>query len=103
MPISKEEQIITVFLHRFNRLFMPTLQQLKKKVERGEELEQSELIFLEQVLTATQDILPKMITHPKYGRIFVGAIRYYHSITKQALINSQNKTANNLSPTKGSE
>ena len=102
MPISKEEQIITVFLHRFNRFFVPTLKHLKIKVERGEELEQSELIFLEQVLTATQDILPKMITHPKYSRIFVGAIRYYNSITKQALINSQNNTVNDPGSTKDS-
>ncbi|WP_448547831.1 hypothetical protein [Thalassotalea fusca] len=89
MPISKDERIFTVFLQRFNRFFLPTLRMLKDKVERGEELEQSELEFLEQVFSATHDILPKIITNRKYYRIFIGAIRYYNDITNQALANAK--------------
>jgi len=92
MPISKEERIFTVFLQRFNRFFLPTLQRLKAKVDRGEELDQSELEFLEQVLSATRDILPKIITNRKYYRIFVGAIRYYNDITQKALANAQSNS-----------
>lgn len=101
MAISKEEQIITVFLHRFNRFFMPTLLQLKRKVDNGDELTSYEISFFEQVLTATRDILPKIITNQKYRGIFVGAIHYYSSITKQALINAENRKNQPSQSTKG--
>jgi len=102
MSISKEEQIITVFLQRFNRIFIPRLQQIEEKLDRGEELEQAELRFLEQVLTATSDILPKIITNREYNRVFVDAIFYYSSITTRALNNAQGKTPNEPNSVKGS-
>ena len=89
MPISKEERIFTVFLQNFDRHYMPTLIELKAKVERGETLEQSELLFLEQVFNATHVILPKIIVNPEYRKVFVAATNLFNEITELALKNAE--------------
>jgi len=90
MPVSEEERVLTVFLQRFNKQHLPVLLQIKQKALRGEELDQSELEFLEQVFAATHTILPKVIVKPEYRKVFTGAIQLYNEITELVLNNAQN-------------
>ena len=93
MPLSKEERIFTVFLQNFNRRYLPTLSEIKVKLEKGETLEQSELLFLEQVFSATQGILPKIIVNPEYRKVFVAATSLFNEITELALKNIDKKAS----------
>ncbi len=88
MSLSNEERIFIILLQRLNKYHIPRLLILKDKVENGEQLNQWELDFLEQVFKSTHEILPKVIGNPKYAGIFMKAIHLYTEITELALKNT---------------
>ena len=87
----KEAGTIQVLLQQLNDVRLPRALDLKKKVDRGEKLDDYDLDFLETVLadaTSAQGLVAK---HPEFKVLVGKLIGLYSEITSKALENEQRK------------
>jgi hypothetical protein len=87
----KDAGTIQVLLQRLNDLRLPKALDLKKKVDRGEKLDSSDVDFLETVLadaTKAQELVSK---HPEFKSLVSMLITLYGEITTKGLENEQKK------------
>ncbi|HYJ42425.1 MAG TPA: hypothetical protein VEW08_16665 [Steroidobacteraceae bacterium] len=87
----KEAGTIQVMLQRLNEFRLPKALDLKKKVDRGEKLDSSDIEFLQTVLadaTGAQSLVAK---HPELKPLVGKLMGLYSEITTRGLENEQTK------------
>ncbi len=87
----KEAGTLQVMLQRLNEFRLPKALDLKKKVDRGEKLDNYDIEFLETVLadaTSAQGLAAK---HPEFQTLVGKLMSLYSEITTKALENEQKK------------
>ena len=92
MTTSDEDAgLISVLMDRFEKQRLPRALSLKEKVDRGEVLDDYDLIFLEEVFADYNKIKPLLDRHPEYQSLAARMVHLYKEITDKALEN-QNST-----------
>jgi hypothetical protein len=85
---SKKETalLMTLFISLYKQR-LPRLVSLKNKVNRGELLNEFDIIFLQKVHIELSRASPFADRHPEYQSVMVRLISLYESITHRALDN----------------
>jgi hypothetical protein len=86
---SKDLGVITVLLQRLEEQRLPRALALKKKVDQGERLDDSDIAFLEQVLADANEAKPLLERHPEYQDLVSRVVNLYKEITDRALENEK--------------
>ena len=84
---SKATGIITVLMLRLERERLPMAFDIKAKVDRGERLDDWDIVFLEEVCIDARRLRPFLNGHHEYDSLVVHAIHLYKIITDKALEN----------------
>lgn len=81
---EKEAGLIQVLAMRFETQRLPRALALKKKVDRGERLNDLDMAFLEEMLSDTARIKPMIDRHPEWQKVFIQASGLYQDIMSKA-------------------
>ena len=81
--------IIAVLLERLEKQRLPKALALKKKVDRGELLNDFDIQFLEQVFADSNRIKPIIERHPEYHSLVARMVHLYKEITDKGLENEK--------------
>ncbi len=88
---QKDAGTIQVMLQRLNDLRLPKALDLKKKVDRGEKLDNYDMEFLEGVLEDASSAQHLLARHPELQTLVSKLVALYSAITTKALENEQKK------------
>lgn len=86
---SNDKGVILSLLDRFNKQRLPRALEMKKRVDSGELLNESDHSFIEEVLTDAQQIQPLVEKNPEFQEIYVKAITLWKEITDKDLVNQK--------------
>lgn len=79
--------IVRVLMNRLIKYGLPRAQKLQAKVSRGEQLNDFDLAFLQQMFEDTQNVKPLVDKLPHYQPLVLQMIRMYKEIADKALDN----------------
>ena len=86
---EKEAGIMEVLVERFERQRLPRALEIKKRVDKGESLDEWDTAFLEEVFEDAQQVKSRIDKHPEYQNLYSRAVRLYKEITEKALENAK--------------
>jgi hypothetical protein len=86
---SEDAGVITVLMQRFEKERLPRALDLKKKVDRGETLNDNDIAFLEQVFHDANKLGPLLDRNHEYHKLVSQAVQLYKEITDKALENEK--------------
>ena len=84
---SKDAALIQVLVDRLEKIRLPIALELKEKVDRGEQLNDREIGYLEEVLGDVEQVKPLLDRHPEWQGIAIRMTSLYSEITTRALEN----------------
>lgn len=86
---SEDTGVILALMERFNEQRLPRALELKKRVEQGECLSESDIAFLDEVFKDANHVMPLVDKHPNLEPIATRAISLFKEITEKALENEK--------------
>lgn len=89
--LSKENGVIMALEERFEKLRLPRLLALKDKVDTGGVLDDTEIAFLEQVISDAMRSKSLMDRHPEWQEFCASVVHLYEEITEKALRNEEGR------------
>jgi hypothetical protein len=89
--LSKEDGVIMALEERFEKQRLPRLLTLKDKVDAGGVLDDTEIAFLEQVISDAMRSKPLMDRHPDWQEFCAYVVHLYEEITEKALRNEEKR------------
>lgn len=87
--VSKETGVLAVLAKRMVEERLPKALALKERVDRGEVLNDLDLVFLEQVVADSKTVGPLVKDNPQAADIAGRMLHLYREITTKALENEQ--------------
>jgi hypothetical protein len=86
---DKQRGVVVALVARFEQERLPRALEIRERVAAGEKLSDSDVKFLDTVLSDAQDIKPFIDSNPEYQTLAVKAVALYHEIIDLALTNEQ--------------
>jgi hypothetical protein len=88
---SKDLGVITVLLQRLEQERLPVLMPLKKRIDAGETLTDSELEYLKDLIEEVHEagLYPLIERHPDYRHFLATVLSFYEELVGKALENEQ--------------
>ena len=92
MTVDKQQDtgVIEALLRRLNDFRLPRMLDLKKVVDRGDPIGQTDMEFLERVLEDAQTARGLFDRHPELQPLVARLTNLYHDIVTKALENEKN-------------
>jgi len=87
--IDKDTGVILALVNRFETQRLPRAQRLKKKVDRGELLDEADLKFLQRVQEDARHVNTLVDKHPEWQPLVAKATALYEEISAKALANER--------------
>jgi hypothetical protein len=84
-----EMGVIQSLIERFEKQRLPRLLELKKRVDEGKVLSESDIRFMDQVIHDAYQSKPLMDRHPEWQRFCANVVHLYEQITERALDNEK--------------
>jgi hypothetical protein len=89
MDHKAELGISEVLIERFEHDRLPRILKIKEHVDQGYQLEETQLLFLQQVLKDAQKNQGLVDSMPECRDLFAKVAHLYHEITEKALENER--------------
>lgn len=86
---QEDTGLITVLLERFEKQRLPRALALKEKVERGESLNDMDLMFLKDVMEGVSDIKPLLNRHPECKQLITKMVNLCNEIATKGVSNEK--------------
>lgn len=86
-----EAGTIKAMLDRFNQQRLPRALGMKRRVERGERLNDMDIDYLERVFNEAMGMRPLADRHPEVQPLVAKITTMYQQIVAQGLVNEQRK------------
>lgn len=87
---SSDAGVIAALVERFEKFRLPSLLELKEKVDQGDRLNDREIEFLEQIIRDAEENRALVERNPEWQDISARVIGLYNAITGKALENEKN-------------
>jgi hypothetical protein len=87
--IDKEEGIILALISRYEKYRMPRLNELKSRVDQGGQLEESDIEFLEDLISDAVQNKHLFDKHPEWQGFCTNVVSLYEEISEKALQNEK--------------
>ena len=87
---SSDAGVIAALVERFEKFRLPSLLELKEKVDQGDRLNDREIEFLEQIIKDAEENRALVERNPEWQDISARVIGLYNEITGKALENEKN-------------
>lgn len=84
---EQDTGVLLALLRRLENERMSRLLDIKKRIDRGEKLQDYDIRFLEDVFADAERIKPILDRHPEYHELAGRVVNLYHEITTKALEN----------------
>ena len=86
---SDEETVLRALLVTFEKHKLPRALIIKAKVDKGDLLNDWEVVFLQEAIAEANRTKPLVDRHPELQALYAHAVCLYDEITTQALKNEQ--------------
>jgi len=87
--VSKDKGVILVLLDRFNKQRLPRALEMKKRVDRGELLNELDHSFIKEVITDGRKLESLVKRNPEYRDIYEKAFNLWQEIIAKDLENQK--------------
>lgn len=84
-----DEGVIKALLDRLNQQRLPQMLEIQQRVNRGEKLNELDIVHLQEISESAGQIKPMLERHPEYKPLVARVISLYEEITSRALQNEK--------------